>query len=66
MEKREDLFLAFMDLEKAYDRVTRRVIWRALLLYGAQERLGKAIKSFKEKSEKKNELLVKVGSEIKV
>ena len=30
----KDLFWAFMDLEKAYDRVDRDALWQVLRLYG--------------------------------
>ncbi|XP_071526534.1 uncharacterized protein [Panulirus ornatus] len=33
-EKQMDLYVAFMDLEKAYDRVDRDAQWKALRLYG--------------------------------
>ncbi|VDO18823.1 unnamed protein product [Heligmosomoides polygyrus] len=38
-EKRKPCYLAFLDLEKAYDRLARAVIWNALRGRGTPERL---------------------------
>ena len=37
MEKRKDLFYAFVDLEKAFDRVPRNVVRWALRQLGVEE-----------------------------
>ena len=37
LEREKDSFWAFMDLEKAYDRVDRGALWRMLSLYGIGE-----------------------------
>ena len=42
----KEVFWAFMDLEKAYDRVDREAMWRVLMLYGVGGKLLKAIKNF--------------------
>jgi calcineurin-like phosphoesterase family protein len=39
------LFVAFLDLEKAFDRVPRSRLWRVLLEYGVEADLQRAIKS---------------------
>lgn len=44
--KGKELFWAFMDLEKAYDRVDREALWQVLMFYGVGGRLLKAVKSF--------------------
>ena len=38
-EKSKDVYLAFLDLEKAYDRVDRDAMWNVLRLYGIGGRL---------------------------
>ncbi len=44
------MFWAFMDLEKAYDRVDREALWSVLQMYGIGGRLMRAVKSFYEGS----------------
>ncbi len=44
--KGKDVFWAFMDLEKAYDRIDREALWKVLRLYGVGGRLLNAVKSF--------------------
>ena len=34
LAKGKDVYFAFMDLEKAYDRVDRDAMWNVLRLYG--------------------------------
>ena len=46
LAKGKDSFWAFMDLEKAYDRVDRGALWRMLSLYGIGGKLLSAVKSF--------------------
>jgi hypothetical protein len=46
LEKGKDVFWAFMDLEKAYDRIDREALWKVLRLYGVGGRLLNAVKSF--------------------
>ena len=41
-----DIFWAFMDLEKAYDRVDRDALWQVLRLYGVGGKLLKAVQNF--------------------
>ena len=45
MEKKKELWMAFIDLEKAFDRVPREVIWWALRESGVGERMIAVIKS---------------------
>ena len=40
------MFRAFMDLEKAYDRVDRDSLWQILRLYGVGGELLKALQNF--------------------
>jgi hypothetical protein len=35
LEKQKEVFVAFMDLEEAYDRVDRVAVWEVLGMYGA-------------------------------
>ena len=37
MEKKVDLWMAFVDLEKAFDRVPREVVWWSLRYLGVEE-----------------------------
>ena len=43
--KRKNLYLAFVDLEKAFDRVPRRVVWWAMRKLGVDEWLVKIVQS---------------------
>ena len=43
--KGKDVYFAFMDLEKAYDRVDRNALWKVLMMYGVGGRLLRAVKS---------------------
>ena len=43
--KGKDVYFAFLDLEKAYDRVDRDAIWNVLRLYGIVGRLLRGVKS---------------------
>ena len=45
LAKRKNLHLAFVDLEKAFDRVLRRVVWWAMRKLGVDEWLVKAVQS---------------------
>ena len=38
--------MAFMDLEKAYDRVDREALWQVLRIYGIGGKVLKGIMSF--------------------
>ncbi len=48
LENDMKLFAAFMDLEKAYDRVNRKGLWYTLRVYGVGGCLLKGIRSFYE------------------
>ena len=50
-EKQKVAFMAFLDLEKAYDRVQRESLWEVLKIYGIGGKLLNAIKSFYRCSE---------------
>ena len=43
--KGKDVYFAFLDLEKAYDRVDRDAMWNVLRLYGIGGRLLRGVKS---------------------
>jgi hypothetical protein len=45
LEKKKELWLAFVDLEKAFDRVPREVLWWALRKLGVEEWMVTVIKS---------------------
>ena len=49
--KNKSLCVAYMDLEKAFVRVDRQVMWRVLVMYGINGQLLKAVQSVYEKSE---------------
>ena len=46
LEKQREVFVCFLDLEKACDRVDRRKLWEVLREYGVGERLLSGIKAF--------------------
>ena len=46
LAKGKEVFWAFMDLEKAYDRIDREGMWKMLGLYGVGGRLLEGVKSF--------------------
>ena len=48
LEKKKELWMAFIDLEKAFDRVPREVVWWALRKRGVDEWLINVIKSMYE------------------
>ena len=50
-DKSKCLYVAYMDLEKGYDRVDRDAMWRVLGMYGISGQLLKAVQSLYEKSE---------------
>src|SRR5215469_9078715 len=45
-EKGREVYLGFMDLEKAYDRIDRVALWTVMRKYGVNGRLLTALKSF--------------------
>ena len=55
--KGKEVYVAFMDLEKAYDRVDRRALWQVVGLYGVGGKLLRALKSMYED----NRMCVRVG-----
>ncbi len=44
--KDKKLYAAFMDLEKAYNRVDREALWSVLRIYGVDGQLLKGIQAF--------------------
>ncbi len=48
LEKNRKRFAAFMDLEKAYDRVDRKGLWETLRVYGVGGKLLEGVRSFYE------------------
>ena len=60
MRKKKKLYMCFVDLEKAFDRVPRKVIEWALRKKGVNERLVKAVMQLYEGAKTK----VKVGKEM--
>mgnify|MGYP000675205646 CR=1 FL=1 len=58
--KGKNLFLAFMDLEKAYDRVDRDALWQVLRLYGVGDKLLKAVQSLYVDSK----VCVRIGNKV--
>ena len=56
----KDLFLAFMDLEKAYDTIDRHSMWQMLRVYGAGGKLLKSDQSFYVESSE----CIQVGNDV--
>jgi hypothetical protein len=50
LEKGKKVYSAFIDLEKAYDKVSRKGLWKVLEIYGVQGRLLQAVQSFYQDS----------------
>ncbi len=50
ISKRKKLYAAFMDLEKAYDRVDWLALWEVLKIYGVRRKLLSVIKSSYEEA----------------
>ena len=50
-EKRKELHVTFMDLEKAYDKVYREAVWRVLHEYGVDGYLIRRMNSYTMKVE---------------
>lgn len=48
LEKKKDLWMGFVDLEKAFDRVPREIVWWALRSQGVEEWLVTVIRSMYE------------------
>ena len=46
LERNKKLYVGYMDLEKAYDRIDREGLWECLRMYGIGGRLLEAVKSF--------------------
>ena len=51
VDKNKGLSVAYMELEKAYDRIDRETMWRVLGMYGINGQLLKVVQSLYEKSE---------------
>ena len=58
--KGKDVYFAFLDLEKVYDRVDRDAMWNVLRLYGIGGRLLRGVKSLYVGSK----ACVRVGNEV--
>ena len=50
IERGTEVVWAFMDLEKAYDRVDRSALWKVLCIYGVGGRLLRGVQCFYESS----------------
>jgi hypothetical protein len=50
LKKQIEVFVAFMDLEKVYERVAMMAMWEMLNVYGVGGRILSAIKSMYEES----------------
>ena len=60
LRKGRKLYAAFMDLEKAYDRVDREALWSVLKIYGVGGHLLEGIKDFYRRAN----VCVKVNGEL--
>ena len=45
IEKDKKMYMAFVDLEKAYDNVSREKLWKVLIEYGVKGKLLRAIQA---------------------
>ena len=60
LAKGREVYWAFMDLEKAYDRIDRVALWQVLRMYGVGGKLLKGVQSFYVNSR----ACVRVGKEV--
>ena len=60
LEKHQEVFWGFMDLEKAYDRIDRKALWQVLGVYGVGGCVLRGIQSFYDGSS----ACVRVGSDL--
>ena len=54
--RKEEIFVAFLDMEKAYDRVNRKKLFEAMRCYGVHEKLVRLIERIYDGSMVKFEL----------
>jgi len=64
LEKNKELWAAFVDLEKAYDRVPRQVIWWALRRQGVGERLVEAVQTLYRDSKSAVRITTNAGTKM--
>lgn len=53
--KGRDLYIAFMYLEKAYDKIDKNVMWQVLLACGVGRKLLKVIKGLYNESKQRRQ-----------
>jgi len=64
LEKNKDLWAAFVDLEKVYDRVPRELIWWALRRQGVNEYLIQVVQTLYRDSTSVVRITTRKGIEI--
>lgn len=50
INKQKNLYVAFMDMEKAHDKEDTKALWEVLEIHGQGGRMLKAVKSFSTNS----------------
>lgn len=50
MEKESDLYVTFIDLDKAYNGVDRDAFWKVLLMYGVYGKVLNTVRGFYRES----------------
>ena len=66
IDRSKSLHVAYMDLEKAYDRVDREAMWRVLGMYGINGQLLKALQRLYEKNEANDRVCREEGEWLEV
>jgi hypothetical protein len=66
LERQKEVFVAFMGLEKAYDRVDRMAMWEVLGMYGVGGKILGVIKNMYEESTVCVRIGRKLGRKFKV
>lgn len=66
ISKKKDMFFIFVDLEKAFDRIPRKIIWWSMRKLGVEEWLVQVVRSMYENAKSKVHIGSKLSNEFEV